>query len=71
MTDQLPPLNGIARRKRSDAGILRKSPLDTFCDLFRRMSPSEQSTALEVLRQIKRLGHAGYESEEPKDDLNG
>ena len=55
MTDQLPPLNGIARRKRSDAGILRKSTLDTFCDLFRRMSRSEQATALEVLRQIQRL----------------
>ena len=55
LTDQLPPLNGIARRKRSDAGILRKSTLDTFCDLFRRMSRSEQATALEVLRQIQRL----------------
>lgn len=51
----LPPLNGIARKKRSDAGVLRKSSMDTFCDLFRKMSQSEQSTALEVLRQIQRV----------------
>ena len=56
MTDQIPPVTGIARRKRSDAGVLRKSSLDTFCDQFRRMSKSEQATALEVLRQIQRLG---------------
>ena len=56
MTDQLPPLNGIARKTRADKGVARKSSMDTFCDLFRRMSPSEQATALEVLRQIQRLG---------------
>ena len=50
-----PPLTGIARKKRSDAGVMRKSSLDTFCDLFRRMTASEKSTALEVLRQIQRL----------------
>jgi hypothetical protein len=49
-------LNGIARKKRSDAGVLRKSTFDNFVDLFREMSPSQQSTALEVLRQIQRLG---------------
>ncbi len=51
-----PPLSGIARKRRSDAGISRKSTMDAFCDLFRRMSASEQATALEVLRQIQRLG---------------
>jgi hypothetical protein len=55
MNDALPPLNGIARKKRSDAGIPRKSSMDSFADTFRRMSASEQSTALEVLRQIQRL----------------
>jgi len=52
----LPPLNGIARKTRADKGVLRKSTFDTFVDLFRKMSPSEQATALEVLRQIQRLG---------------
>ena len=52
---EIPPITGIARRKRSDAGVLRKSSMDTFCDLFRRMSRSEQTTALEVLRQIQRV----------------
>ena len=50
------PVTGIARKKRSDAGVLRKSTFDNFVDLFREMSPSQQSTALEVLRQIQRLG---------------
>ena len=53
---ETPPLSGIARKKRSDAGVPKKSTMDTFCDLFRRMSASEQATALEVLRQIQRLG---------------
>lgn len=52
-----PPLSGIARRKRADAGVPRKSAMDQFTDLFRRMSKSEQSTALEVLRQIQRLSN--------------
>jgi hypothetical protein len=69
MTDQLPPLNGIARKKRSDAGVLRKSSMDTFADLFRRMSKSEQSTALEVLRQIQRLGFPELQ-ETQKDDTH-
>ena len=51
-----PPLSGIARKKRSDAGTLRKSSMDTLCDSYRRMSPAEQQTALEVLRQISRIG---------------
>jgi hypothetical protein len=51
-----PPLSGIARQTRSDKGVPRKSSMDAFCDLFRRMSKSEQATALEVLRQIQRLG---------------
>lgn len=55
MPENLPPVNGIARKKRSDAGVLRKSSMDTFCDIFRRMTPSEKSTALEVLRQIQRV----------------
>ena len=41
MTDQLPPLNGIARKKRSDAGTPRKStmsPLLTFSAACRRTS---------------------------------
>ena len=54
-TDNTPPLTGIARRKRIDAGVPRKSNMDQFADTFRRMTPSEQSTALEVLRQIQRL----------------
>ena len=56
MTDQLPPLNGIARKTRSDKGIARKSSMDSFVDFFREMTPSQQETALEVLRQIQRLG---------------
>jgi rubrerythrin len=50
---------GIARKKRSDAAIARKSGMDTFADLFRRMSPSEQATVLEVLRQIRRSSDSG------------
>lgn len=53
----LQPLSGISRKKRSDAGVLRKSRMDTFCDLFRKMSQSEQSMALEVLRQIQRVSN--------------
>ena len=64
----LGPVSGIARKSRSDKGVIRKSTLDTFCDLFRRMSPSEQATALEVLRQLQRLGHAGCEKEEASTD---
>lgn len=56
MSNNLPPVTGIARKRRADAGVLRKSSMDTFADLFRRMSRSEQATALEVLRQIQRLG---------------
>jgi hypothetical protein len=41
--------------------------VDTFCDRFCRMSPSEQATALEVLRQLQRLGHAGYEKEDTNE----
>ena len=51
----LPPLNGIARKTRSDKGIARKSSMDSFVDFFREMTPSQQETALEVLRQIQRL----------------
>jgi hypothetical protein len=64
----LDPVSGIARKSRSDKGVIRKSTLDTFCDLFRRMSPSEQATALEVLRQLQRLGHAGHEKEDDSPD---
>ena len=63
----LGPVSGIARKSRSDKGVIRKSTLDTFCDLFRRMSSSEQATALEVLRQLQRLGHAGYEKEDANE----
>jgi hypothetical protein len=55
MTDNTPPLSGIARKTRVDKGISRKSNMDQFADTFRRMTASEQSTALEVLRQIQRL----------------
>ena len=55
VSDNLPPVTGIARKRRADAGVLRKSSMDIFTDLFRKMSPSEQATALEVLRQIQRL----------------
>lgn len=58
MSTHTPPLNGIARAKRRDAGISRKSRMDTFCDEFRRMTADEQATALEVLRQLKRSGAA-------------
>jgi len=44
--------------------------MDTFADLFRRMSKSEQSTALEVLRQIQRLALPGEPQEAQKDDVN-
>ena len=65
--NSLPPLNGIARKKRSDAGVLRKSSFDTFVDSFRRMTKSEQSTALEVLRQIQRLGLPSVPASAPTD----
>jgi hypothetical protein len=64
----LGPVSGIARKSRSDKGVSRKSTLDAFCDLFRWMSLSEQATALEVLRQLQRLGHAGYEKEDDSTD---
>ena len=63
----LGPVSGIARKSRSDKGVIRKATLDAFCDLFRRMSPSEQATALEVLRQLQRLGRAGYEKEDTNE----
>lgn len=49
-----PPLSGIARATRRDKGVARKSAMDAFCDLYRRMTPGEQATAQEVLRQITR-----------------
>jgi len=55
MSEPTPPLSGIARKTRSDKGVLRRSSMDAFADIFRRMTPSEQATALEVLRQIQRL----------------
>lgn len=63
-----PPLTGIARKRRSDAGVIRKSSMDTFADLFRRMSAGEQDTALEVLRQLKRSGNALPPTEETGDN---
>lgn len=51
-----PPLNGIARKTRADKGVIRKSTMSNFVDLFRRMPPAEQQTALIVLEQIQRLG---------------
>lgn len=52
---KLLPLTGIARKKRSDSGIPRKSNMDSFCDAFMRMSDDEQATAIEVLRQLQRM----------------
>jgi len=71
MTQTEGPVTGIARKKRSDIGIPRKSSMDSFCDTFRRMSESQQQTALEVLRQIQRLGFAvSAAEEEPKGDVD-
>jgi hypothetical protein len=64
----LPPLNGIARKTRVDKGIARKSAMDTFADLFRRMTASEQATAMEVLRQIQRIGATQEELKRGDDD---
>ena len=68
MSDPTPlPLSGIARKKRSDAGTARKTTFDAFVDLYRQMSPGQQQTALEVLRQISRIG-APQLSEAKNDD---
>lgn len=66
MNDNLPPLSGASRATRSDKGTPRKSSMDAFADTFRRMSPGEQQTALEVLRQLQRV-RVPVEKEEPKD----
>lgn len=59
----VPPLSGLARKRRSDSGVPRKSDFDNFVDLFRRMSKGDQSTALEVLRQVQRLGQPQSKAE--------
>lgn len=63
-----PPLSGIARKTRAGKGTLRKSSMDAFCDLFRRMSAGEQQTALEVLRQISRIGAPQNKEDEGDND---
>ena len=63
----LGPVSGIARKSRSDKGVIRKSTLDTFCDLFLRLSRRQQGTALEVLRQLQRLDRAGDEKEDTNE----
>jgi hypothetical protein len=63
-----PPLSGIARATRRDKGVARKSTFDAFVDLYRRMSPSEQATALEVLRQISRIGAPQLKEVEDAND---
>lgn len=52
MADQLPPVSGIARKQRSDKGVPRTSTMDDFYARFRALDAGQQSTALEVLRQL-------------------
>jgi hypothetical protein len=54
MTDQIPPLTGIARRKRKDAGIPRRSTLDAMYNTFADLTPAQQRGVLEILGVIHR-----------------
>ena len=49
-----PPLSGISRRKRKDAGIPRRSTLDAMYDTFADLTPAQQRTVLEILSVIHR-----------------
>ena len=49
-----PPLKGIARRKRKDASIPRRSALDVLYDLFSDLTPDAQRGVLEILGVIHR-----------------
>jgi hypothetical protein len=49
-----PPLSGIARRKRKDAGIPRRSTLDAMYDTFADLTPAQQRGVLEILGVIHR-----------------
>jgi hypothetical protein len=65
MTDtNLPPVSGIARKQRSDKGVPRSSTMDEFYDRFRRLDAAQQTTALEVLRQLQRAQLTKSESGE-------
>jgi len=50
----LPPISGIARRKRKDAGIPRRSTLDAVYDTFADLTPAQQRGVLEILGVIHR-----------------
>ena len=48
----LPPTSGIARKKRSDAGIPRISPVTEIVRRFRQLSPEARATLLEALEAL-------------------
>jgi len=54
MSEPTPPLSGIARRKRSDAGVPRRSTLDNLYDIFADLTPEAQRGVLEILGVIHR-----------------
>lgn len=54
MADSMPPISGIARRKRSDAGVSRTTSVDGICDKFLDLPVDQQRIVLEVLRALHR-----------------
>lgn len=54
-----PALNGIARKRRSDAGVPRRSTLDALYDMFADLTPDAQHGVLEILGAIHRQALRG------------
>jgi hypothetical protein len=68
MSEGLPPLNGIARKKRADKGIPRRSTLDAMYDQFADLTCEQQRGVLEILGVIHR--QAQRNSREEKCPIN-
>jgi hypothetical protein len=56
MPDQIaiPPVTGIARRKRVDAGVPRTSTMDSFYDRFMDLGTAQQRVVIDVLSTLHR-----------------
>jgi hypothetical protein len=62
MPDQgvtVPPVSGIARRRRSDAGIPRASTMDALYDRFLDLTLEQQRVTLDVLTILHRQTERG------------
>jgi len=70
MTDNLPPVTGLARAQRRDKGVARKNPIDALAESYRKLSPVQRVAWAEVQRQIDRLKMPA-EKEPNADDTAG